>query len=74
VSDIATAKEEDWAYEMPALKGAIANVVVSLDGAMIPMADCEGYREAMAGPLTFYDFQGERQHTIYLAAAPERVR
>jgi hypothetical protein len=71
VSDIATAKEEDWAYEMPALASPIATVVVSLDGAMIPMADSEGYREAMAGTLSFYDYEGERQHTIYLAAAPE---
>jgi len=71
VSDIATAKEEDWAYEMPAPASPIATVVVSLDGAMIPMADSEGYREAMAGTLLFYNFDGERQHTIYLAAAPE---
>jgi hypothetical protein len=71
VSDIATAKEEDWAYEMPALASPIATVVVNLDGAMIPMADSEGYREAMAGTLSFYDYEGERQHTIYLAAAPE---
>jgi hypothetical protein len=71
VSAIATAKEEDWAYEMPALASPIATVVVSLDGAMIPMADSEGYREAMAGTLSFYDYAGERQHTIYLAAAPE---
>jgi hypothetical protein len=71
VGDIATAKEEDWEYEMPALKSAIATVVVSLDGAMIPMADSEGYREAMVGTLSFYDPEGERRHSIYLAAAPE---
>ena len=71
VGNIATAKEEDWEYEIPVLKSAIATVAVSLDGAMIPMADSEGYREAMAGTLSFYDYEGERQHTIYLAAAPE---
>ena len=38
----------------------IATVVVSLDGAMIPMADSEGYREAMVGTLSFYDPEGER--------------
>ena len=38
---------------------------------MIPMADSPGYREAMVGTLSFYDDEGERQHTIYLAAAPE---
>jgi hypothetical protein len=40
--NIATAKEEDWEYEMPALGSAIATIVVGLDGAMIPMADSPG--------------------------------
>jgi hypothetical protein len=71
VGDIATAKEEDWEYELPQLAGGIASVAVSLDGAMIPMADSDGYREAMVGTLSFYDHAGERQHTLYLAAAPE---
>lgn len=56
---------------MPALKAPIATVVASLDGAMIPMADAAGYREAMVGALSFYGHEGERQHNIYLAAAPE---
>lgn len=71
VGSIALAKEEDWEYTMPALDAPIATVVVSLDGAMIPMADSVGYREAMVGTLSFYDHAGERQHSIYLAAAPE---
>jgi len=71
VGGIAEAKEESWEYELPSLDKAIPTVVVSLDGAMIPMANSAGYREAMAGALSLYDGQGERQHTIYLAAAPE---
>jgi hypothetical protein len=71
VGSIATAKEESWEYALPALDAPVATVVVSLDGAMIPMADSVGYREAMAGTLSFYDREGERQHTLYLAAAPE---
>ena len=71
VGNIAMAKEEDWAYEIPAINSAISTVAISLDGAMIPMADSPGYREAMVGTLSFYDGEGERQHTIYLAAAPE---
>jgi hypothetical protein len=71
VGSIANAKEESWEYEMPPLDAAITTVVVSLDGAMIPMVNSTGYREAMAGALSLYDAQGERQHTIYLAAAPE---
>ena len=71
VGTIAMAKEEDWEYAMPTLETPIATVAVSLDGAMIPMADSAGWREAMAGTLSFYDGEGERPHTIYLAAAPE---
>jgi hypothetical protein len=71
VGNIAAAKEEDWAYDLPRLAAGIATVVVSLDGAMIPMADSDGWREAMVGAVSFYDHDGERQHTIYLAAAPE---
>lgn len=71
VGSIALAKEEHWEYEMPVLKSSIATVAVSLDGAMIPMADSAGYREAMVGTLSFYDHEGERQHSIYLGAAPE---
>jgi hypothetical protein len=38
---------------------------------MIPMADAAGWHEAMVGTLSFYDHEGERQHSLYLAAAPE---
>jgi hypothetical protein len=71
VGPIAAAKEEDWEYDLPRLAGGIATVVVSLDGAMIPMADSDGCREAMVGTVSFYNHDGERQHTLYLAAAPE---
>ena len=71
VGGIATAKEELWEYELPPLDAAITTVVISLDGAMIPMANSAGYREAMVGALSLYDTHGARQHTVYLAAAPE---
>jgi hypothetical protein len=71
VGTLATAKEETWEYALPALEVPIATVAVSLDGAMIPMADSDGWREAMVGTLSFDDHEGERQHSVYLAAAPE---
>jgi hypothetical protein len=71
VGTLATAKEETWEYALPVLEVPIATVAVSLDGAMIPMADSDGWREAMVGTLSFYDHEGERQHSVYLAAAPE---
>ena len=45
-------------------------MVASLDGDMSPMADSGSCREATAGTRSFH-YTGERQHTIYLAAAPE---
>jgi len=36
------------------------------------MLMCEGgYRQAMVGTIAFYNSDGERQHTTYIAAAPE---
>jgi len=71
VGSIAEAKEEDWDYALPPLAGGIATIAISLGGAMIPMADSAGWREAMVGTLSFDDHEGERRHTIHLAAAPE---
>ena len=36
------------------------------------MLMCGGaYRQAMVGTIALYDDKGERQHTMYIAAAPE---
>ena len=43
---------------------------MSLDGTCLLMCE-DGWRETMVGTLGFYDEEGERQHTIYLAATPE---
>ena len=43
---------------------------VSLDGTCVLMCE-DGWRETMVGAISFYDREGERQHTIYLAATPE---
>ena len=65
VGSLATAKEAPWRYALPRLDTPIATVVVSVDRAMIPMADSVGRREAMAATLSFYDHAGERGHTLY---------
>src|SRR5512135_241534 len=64
------AKEEDWSYTLPKFDEPPSTVAVSLDGTCLLMGE-EGWRETMVGPLSFYDREGERQHTIYLAATPE---
>ena len=70
VGDIAKNKEKIWEYESPKLKQDVTSVVISLDGAMIPMRE-GGFREAMVGAISLYDSQGERLRSIYLGEAPE---
>ncbi len=70
VGGIACAKEEHWEYAIPPLNHAVQTVVISLDGAHMPMKD-EGYRQAMVGTISLYGPETERLHTIYLGEAPE---
>lgn len=67
---IAQASEEPWDYEVPKSKDNVAIVSISLDGTMMLMVK-NGYREAMTGNISLYNFDGERLHTIYVGAAPE---
>ena len=75
IADAAAAmvKEEDWSYALPKFDEPPATVAISLDGTCTLMGE-DGWREAMVGTLAFYDAEGERQHTIYLAATPEYGR
>jgi len=70
VAAVAMAKEEDWSYAPPKFEVPPAAVAISLDGTCMLMGE-DGWRETMVGTLSFYDREGERQHTIYLAATPE---
>src|SRR3954463_14351144 len=70
VAAVALAKEEDWEYALPEPEGPTATITIGMDGTCL--LRCEGgWRETMVGTIGFYDAQGERQHTIYLAATPE---
>jgi len=70
VAAVAMAKEEDWSYTLPRFETPPATVAISLDGTCMLMGET-GWRQTMVGTLSFYDDEGERQHTIYLAATPE---
>jgi len=63
-------KDEDWSYTLPKFEEPPSTVAVSLDGTCLLMGE-DGWRETMVGTLSFYDREGERQHTVYLAATPE---
>jgi hypothetical protein len=64
------AKEEDWSYALPKLEEPPRTVAIGLDGTCLHLRE-DGWRETMVGTLAFYDGEGERLHTIYLAATPE---
>src|SRR3954452_17803780 len=70
VAAVALAKEEDWSYHLPKMETPPATVALSLDGTCALMCE-DGWRETMVGTISLYDREGERQHTIYLAATPE---
>lgn len=70
VAAVALAKEKDWEFALPKPEEAVETVTIGMDGTCLLM--CEGgWRETMVGTLGFYDRDGERLHTVYLAATPE---
>ncbi len=69
VGNIAVAKEESWRY-IPDIAEDVATVAIGMDGAMMLMRE-DGYRQAMSGSIAFYDKDGSRLHTDYIASAPE---
>ncbi len=70
VAGVVQAKEESWQYATPPLDAAVRTVGLGIDGTCILQVD-DGGRQVMVGTLSLYDGQGERLHTIYLAAPPE---
>ena len=48
----------------------VATIGMGLDGTCMPMGE-SSWREAMCGTFSFYDKDGERIDTIYIANAPE---
>jgi hypothetical protein len=70
VGSVAQVKEEAWHYATPKQDKPVAALGIGLDGTCMFMTD-EGNRQAMVGTISLYDAEGERQHTIYVAATPE---
>ncbi len=70
VAAVALAKQEDWEYTLPKSEKPIGTITIGMDGTCLLMCE-DGWREAMVGTIGLDDREGERQHTIYLAATPE---
>jgi len=70
VGAIASAKEEVWEYALPKFKESVEGISIGLDGTCMLMKN-DGWREAMAGTISFYNKAGDKMHTVYTAAPPE---
>jgi hypothetical protein len=69
VSDLA-ASRETWQYLPVVNKEKVSTIGISLDGTCMLLRE-EGWRQAMVGSISFYDTDGERLNSIYVAQAPE---
>jgi len=69
VGDIAESKEK-WEYSAPVQSEEVSTIGISLDGTCMLMSD-DGWRQAMVGSISYYDAEGERLHTGYVANSPE---
>src|SRR4051812_10636952 len=70
VAAVVQVKEEQWHYATPKLELPIHSISIGLDGTCMFLAE-DGPRQAMVGTISLYDGDGQRQHTIYVAATPE---
>jgi hypothetical protein len=70
VAAVVQIKEESWHYATPKLIEPITTVSLGVDGTCMLVID-DGHRQAMVGTISLFDKEGERQHTIYVAATPE---
>ncbi len=70
VAAVAQIKEEQWHYATPKLQEAVTTISIGVDGTCMLVVD-DGNRQAMVGTISLFDKEGERKHTIYLAATPE---
>jgi hypothetical protein len=70
VAAVVQLKEEQWHYATPKLAEPISTISMGVDGTCMLVVN-DGNRQAMVGTISLFDKEGERQHTIYVAATPQ---
>lgn len=70
VAAVVQLKEEQWHYATPKLAEPISTISLGVDGTCMLVVD-DGQRQAMVGTISLFDKEGERRHTIYVAATPQ---
>lgn len=73
VASIRKEKQEVWDFEVPSAApgDCIRTITVGVDGTCVLFAE-ESWRQVMVGTIAFYNQDGERIDTIYVANAPEK--
>jgi hypothetical protein len=69
VGDLASSRQK-WEYQPLVEKEKVSTIGISLDGTCMLLRN-DGWRQAMVGSISFYDIEGERLNSIYVAQAPE---
>ena len=70
VAAVVQVKEEQWHYATPKLTEPITTIGIGVDGTCMFVVN-DGKRQAMVGTISLFDKEGERRHTIYVAASPQ---
>lgn len=70
VGELIEKEEAGVNYTIPIQPSDIECVSIGRDGTTMHIIE-DGYRETMNGTISFYNGEGDRLHTIYLAQAPE---
>lgn len=73
VASIGCEKEEHWSYALPGVRPGerVETVSIGVDGTCTLFTE-DGWRQVMVGTIAFYNEEGERLDTIYVANAPEK--
>jgi len=75
VASVASDKQWQWSYSVPtaAAGDRIKTISVGVDGTCSLFVE-DGWREVMVGTIAFFNQDGERCSTLYVASAPEAGR
>ena len=74
LGDVMREREVDWEYKLPEYPlDALSSISFGLDGTTTHIKG-EGYKESMAGTISFNDKSSNRLNTIYLGCAPEKKK
>jgi hypothetical protein len=69
VGDLASNRQK-WAYQPTVEREKVSTIGISLDGTCMLLRE-DGWRQAMVGSISFYDTNGERLNSVYVAQTPE---